>query len=529
MNTLLFNWGFGEGGVRRNADRVALSVLLTFTVVVVLLAFTRDFMTYGTETDFLGGFVPEAKRLLKGEALKLEYHPPLYSMVIAMVWTVIRDWFSTGLIVSILSGISLMAISFLIFRRVSNVAGAFGAMFGLLASPIFVSYSALATSDVFFTSLYWAGFLLTVRALDAESRKSWFWCGAVLGLILLTRTNGVAALVLVVAPWFVRPRAAREWGYDVGAIVLGLVLVLAVWVVIVLLTDSRFTPALTHGGLAQTYFVGPHERYVGTIRLVLEERFHSVWEVITYDPVRMAKTYVRDLLILSRRIFYHDQLLAFPFSHLALPGLLVLLLRKMNAALLLIVVGAVLHILLLNFKAFESRFYLFLVPLFGAATGVLVETMYGLAKGRKTRAVAIAAIGLLAAAGVGEATINAFSQLHKQDELLADIVKQASRAVPKGATVVTLRPQVAYYLNAEFVLFPPAENLEGLRQALNVVKARGRVFVYVGRDETRERLPSIANWKGMTAVPPWLAPVAAGTMPQEWVLYEFLPMSAKPR
>ena len=58
-----------------------------------------------------------------------------------------------------------------------------------------------------------------------------------------------------------------------------------------------------------------------------------------------------------------------PLYFLFLPGLLCLIGRRIGAGLTVLLVIAAAQLLLVNFKAFQPRFYLFLVPIMGAAVG----------------------------------------------------------------------------------------------------------------------------------------------------------------
>ena len=58
-----------------------------------------------------------------------------------------------------------------------------------------------------------------------------------------------------------------------------------------------------------------------------------------------------------------------PLYFLFLPGLLFLIGRRISAGLTVLLVIAAAQLLLVNFKAFQPRFYLFLVPIMGAAVG----------------------------------------------------------------------------------------------------------------------------------------------------------------
>ena len=513
-----------QQGSDRKANLLALSSFLLFAIAICALAFSRSFMILGTETDYLGGFVPDAERFLRGEPLQLPYHPPLYPLVIAPIWLVVRNWFTTGLVVSVVSSIGLLGVSYLLCKKVWSTAAGLGAIFGLVASPVFLTYSALATSDVFFTFLYWSAFLLATIAVEQNKWRYWLATGVVAGVVLLTRTNGLPVLLLLAAPLVAVSGPVTQRAKSAGMMGAGVMIVVAAWVLFAVATDSRFAPEYTHGSLAQNYFAPEGGRYTGPERRVLEQQFGNVLEVIAHDPVHVAKTYVRDLAILVRRIFYHGQLLAFPASHLALPGLLVLLLGTTSRMGILIVVVSILHVLLLNFAVFADRFFLFLTPLLGAGAGVLLERMLELtkARGARIRLAAIGVTGLLVVAGVSEALRETVPALHADDSLFAAVAK-AQPLVASNATVVGFRPQIAYYLDADFVLFPPRiETPAELRQFLLSAKKEGPVFMSFGRYERRRlHIAGVSDWQGAQGAPEWLVPIAQAPAPDDWTLYEF--------
>lgn len=502
-----------SAGIGARSRALTVTLLLLPPLIALALALTRDFMTYGTETDFLGGFKPEAERLLRGEPMHLDYHPPLYSFVLAGAWLTVREWFTAGLAVSVLAGAGLAAASYALFRRVAGPAAGVGAVIGLAASPVFVRYAVLATSDVFFTFLYVAAFLLGVMALETGSRRTWLACGAAAGLAVLTRTNGLAALVLCLAPALAASRPARAKLADFGWVALGLALPLAAWAFYGLLSDSRLAPALTYGSFAQNYFAEGHYRYEGSVRRMFEARFDGMWDVLLYDPLRIVQVYVRDLLILGRRVFGREELLAFPLNHLAVPGLLWLLLARASPALWLVVVGAVAHVLLINFKAFEARFYLFLVPLMGAAATLLLAALL---RGVNAAAPAQRAIaGAIALGAIVQAVVFTYPKLHSQDGLFADLTAARARLAP-DPQVLAMRPHAAFYLGGTSLDFPRIDGLRHLGQLLSAPARRGPVYVYVG-DYERETWPFVEQLEeGLE----WLTPVAHGAGSEAWALYE---------
>jgi hypothetical protein len=493
-------------------------VILGFTFAITVFVLAREYMAFGTETDYLGGFVPEARRFLNGEALQLDFHPPLYSFLIGVVWLVLRDWFHTGLAVSVLSGAGLLAISYLFFRRVHGTFAGWGAIIGLLASPVFISYWALATSDLFFVFLYWP-FLLALGT-GVELCDAFGWRLVPSWVSTLTRMNGFTSLVLLLVPWFAWSAPRKTRALNFVAVCAGVAALFAMWLIYAMSTGSRVMPDKTAADIAFSYFSAPEDRYVGDVRMVFEKQFHSLWEVLAYDPATIAKSYLRDLLILARRLFHKDELLAFPVNHFVIPGLFFLLLVRPRLFLGFVVVAVLGQVLLVNIKAFEGRFYLFLLPIFGAAVGVLAETVLGLAR-RRIEKIGIAMIlGILGAGAVLQAFISAYPYWHSQDTYLRSIVSEAKPVLRPGATVVALRPHIPFYLDAASVYFPHVTTMEEL-DAFLVAKAKsGPVYVFFGDEEVRLRKQlDMLGKDGVTKK--WLRPVARASQPEAWILYEY--------
>lgn len=512
----LASWSSAE----RMRRALAMALLGAIVVTISAFAFGRSFMTYGTETDYLGGFIPEATRILAGEPLAMEFHPPLYAFVLAAVWCVVRDWFVTGLLLSVMSGAGLALASYFLFRRIAGMAAAVGAAVALLASPVFIDYSALATSDAFFTFLYIAAFALAVTALQEDRRGLWLACGVGIGLVVLTRTNGIAALLLMAAPLIaVGTRADKT--RNVGAVALGFAIPVLVWAGYAALTGSPLTPTLTYGSLAQTYYADDPYRQVGMVREAFQQRFHGVWEVLTYDPLRIARVYLRDLLVLVRRVFYRDVLLSFPMNQVAFAGMVFLLFRRLNRAAFLVLAGFAAHLLLVNMKAFEARYYLFLVPLFGAAAGLLATELRASARTGPARRIAATMVGLLATAGFVQSLLVAYSGLHDDDGLLADLIKRAGGVVRPNAVLLSLRPQPGFYLHAVSESPVQIDDLPQLERFMNGYAKKGPVYVYIGSDE-REWWRVAKALEPSSGTPKWLVPVA-GSAQWGWRLYEYRP------
>ena len=120
---------------------------------------------------------------------------------IALVQAITNDWFVTGRVVSFVAASVTVIATYWFFRRVLSESAAIGSIVVLAAPPVFVTYSALASSDVFFLGMYALCLLMAMRAATAQSNPFWFITGFVIGISLLSRTNAISILVILIVPW----------------------------------------------------------------------------------------------------------------------------------------------------------------------------------------------------------------------------------------------------------------------------------------------------------------------------------------
>ena len=109
------------------------ALLLPIAGVVLGLGLSRSYLGYGVETDFIGAYVPEAQRFLDGEPLLSRFHPPLYPMVIAGLRQFVGDWLLAGVMLSVVSGMAVLIVSWLLFHDLGGTATAWGAALTLWA------------------------------------------------------------------------------------------------------------------------------------------------------------------------------------------------------------------------------------------------------------------------------------------------------------------------------------------------------------------------------------------------------------
>ena len=421
----------GPSWYRRQWGALALALL---GIGLALVAASRGYPGYGTESDLLGGFIPEAERFRQGAPLIMDFQPPLYPFLLFLGQLVISDWFQIGLVLSWAAAILTIWIGYLFFREVFSPGAGVGSAVALATSGTFLAFAVQATSDVpflfFYTATLWAAW-----RIPTGSRPLWWAAatGALIGLSLLFRVNGLPLVLLVLAPWLASGTRGAKWRWT-GALVGGWAAILLVWGGYAGLTGSPLYPTDNYANLAMTYY-GEGDRLSVEDRLQMEDRFSSTLEVLTHDPVAVARQYAGDLWNTTRILFTSDELMAFPLGVLALSGVLILVLLRPSPFQLLFVVLRVGHVLLLNLKTFEPRYFLFLIPLLGAGAGVLVHEGARVLRRPHRWVAGVVLLGLLLTGSYSSAK-ESYRELIRHDGELSEAIPATRALIEADATVV---------------------------------------------------------------------------------------------
>jgi hypothetical protein len=500
-------------------EGISLGVLLVaYAGLVLALGLGRSHVGYGVETDFIGTYVPEAQRLLDGAPLLSEFHPPLYPLALAGLRELLGDWLLAGVALSVLSGIAVLIASYLLFYDLGGRATAWGAVVTLLASSVFIQFSASASTDVAFLALFTGSCLCAIRALRSGSPWLWRGCGLLAGLAIATRSNGVALGLLILAPFLsqVPLRSRLEGAVHVAT---GLAVPIVALVVFAAASGSNVWPSRNHVNLAMTYFTDGDRTSTEAIEEVAG-RFSGVAAVLLHDPVSLASTYAYDLYkVLSEGL---TKLIEPPLYFFFLPGLLFLIGRRISAGLTVLLVIAVAQLLLLNLKAFQPRFYLFLVPIMGAAVGEMAWRLLRADWPPGRRRALVALFGLMLVTAVGLAAIKAYRILSSKVEELAEVLPAAATRIPPGSTVIARKPHLAFYTEAQLLYLPNLAVVEQLEEFLHRREFEQPAYLFYGRMEQRYR-PQYRTLQSADTAPDWLEVVAESSEPGDWILYRYDP------
>ncbi len=501
------------------------NAILLFIIIVFIgaflsyLGFNRSFFTYSTETDFLGGFLPEAKRVLAGEPLLLSFHPPFYSIVLAGVQSVVGNWFYAGIVISILSCLAVIVANFFLFENSCGRYAGWTVLAGFLLSAPFLTYSCFATSDIFFLALYSCCLLLAYYAYTNESKILWSVCGFVCGLTLLTRSNGITILAFLLLPWLTIIPVERRLK-NFLALLSGLSIPIIIWISYAKITGGPLMPEGNYINIALTYFSHGSDRISGDARAPLEKEFTSLWQVLSYNPLHIVKTYLFDLF--HNKALSAGELFPFPINFIVGVSFVVMLFKKpADNFWYYILILTALQLLLVNFKAYETRYYFFLLPVLSAPVGVFINKLFQ----RFSKVPLGYAVASLLMFGVIFLDFNsskiAFSALHLDDKELSEAITKISKVIKndKHIIIFSRKEHIAYYLGVKHRYIPLVNNVQELEKYFKNNKDDSHIYMYYGQAEksSRPQFMSLSNSKNTA-----FEVVSRSDIDDSWRLYRYV-------
>ncbi len=502
--------------------RLVWAVLAMAVVAAVILAVSlqRHQIGFSTEMDFTTTYGPEAQRVLAGEPLLLEYHPPGYPFMAAFGKTLAGGWLAAGLWLSGLAAIVVLVVSFLMFRRLAGPAAAWGALIACACSSPFLTFASMTTSDMPFAALVCAALACAVSGMHRGGIAIWMAAGFIAALAYLTRSNGIAMAALIVAPLIVR----ESWGTrvkHVAATALAFAVPVLTWALYAHATHSPFSPTDNYLNLAVAAY-GDGENPFGEEAMDMEERFHSTLDVLAYDTMRMVRQ-------LSLRLLKLPYLLAstltwLPVGLLAIPGLY-LILRKRPTAPWLYYFAVLLGLIALSGLApYRTRFFIFVIPVLGALAAVAVTHLvnhYGLQP--KARHAVDAAVLIAAAIVLGVAFPRVAARLETPAQIqFAEAIPQVQALTPSNALAYASSYTLSFETGREGELIPDVETVAQLHEELcDEVEPAERPFLYIGSKEREAEFRRELAKELAQAPVPWLEKVA-GSATSQWTLYRII-------
>lgn len=496
-------------------------LLACFGLGLLALSALRQIGTYGVESDFYGVFVPEGERILAGESLKVAWHPPFYPLVLAGIYCVVGDWFRAGLLISIISSLCAIGAVYLAFRALFDRFAAAGAVIAFVAWPEFLVYSITASSDVLFLSLM----MLSIAAAVTGERLSnirALLAGIFAGLASLTRTNGVTlALVALVCAGRASTSKKAKAGLVSSA---GFGLPWLIWLLASRLSGSPMFPTENYIDMAVAFFGQEGFRTSSNSDnwSLVGHQFSSFADVILHDPQTVILGFFRNLGTHWYKIFLSVHPLAFPLAVVAFLSLVYLVVQKPNGVRAAFWVFMCSQYAVLGLRSFGSRYYLFLIPAFGAGAVCLARRIID-ACGESRRGKQLLWSGVIVGSLVPLAIFDGkyVSQFigHEPKEVI-----EAGRVLRKIATrdetVMARKPHLAFHAGVSGDGIPPVGTTEELQRAVCSRHRNSKTFLFFGEAEASLR-PGLRALRSPEDAPDWLVPLGHGSPPgSSWALYQ---------
>ena len=504
---------------RRLVDRWLLPPLLLVAAFVAIMAWVgsqRVVGDYPSETDLYHYYAPDADRLRAGRAPENPFQGPGYPLLLVLVspWSG-GDHFTGGKWLALAAAATTGLAAAAVFRQLLGARTVVLGLLFVLTNFDFARYSVHASTDMVFLALA----VLTIAVLIIEGPRPWVRAvigGALTGLAWLVRYNGVflvpTGLLALAAGERNRGRPSR-W-LRLAAIFLAAALATAApWMIVNHRRHGSPVYSASYLNIAAMAYGFPPDQD-GTRPLSAE--FHSLGEVVRYDPLQLLTAYLRNLAVTVRKT------LGSPLTALgilAVAGAAGVLRGGWRAPAAVLPVSAAALILLMALTHWESRYFLYVgVCYAGLAALAIVDGAEWVRRRRAApalgRLVAVTLALCVLVPALGRTHLRVSEVLNRQPTELLSAAAWLRASTPR-ARVLARKPHLAYLAGAEWVFLPPVASPE----ALATVVCQEGVTHVVWDEPTRTRRPSLAGLASSAPGLPWLA-LAYSSAAGELLVYE---------
>lgn len=428
------------------------------------LAFLHRIGGYGVETDFYGSYAVETLHILHGQGYHEPDHGPGYPVMLIPFYLVLRDLFWAGKLLTILSAIAVIYLSYKLFENLFSGKLAF--LTSILLAINLTPFAYLAGNDLFFAALAVASVYLIYRGKKVTSRGL-LLSGLVAGYAFMTRLNaivlpvwlGATILLLQQGKWS-RTQKARSLALFLSVFVVAA----GPWLVVNLL--HRGNPFATDvyqtigAGMGQSASIAWAEE-----KGEVAQRYHGLLDVLLANPGYTAKVFLRNTVDHFQKSLF--SLVRFPAYLFVVPGLLMLVSlsdRRQLTMLLFPLFGFLIYCIL----PFMSRFYLYILPFFllPVAYSIFwfdaVPGAKSLGEGWATRwltQLVFALTALFLFVNVAKATAK---QIKADPVELLRVSESLRNQGYGGGTIVARKPHLGFVSGMDVVYFPEVNTVPEL-------------------------------------------------------------------
>ena len=487
----------------RTCDRLAAASIALATLVLLAVALiAHRIPLFGVETDLLADSFPAERALSSGHftAATFQFRGPGYPMLLASGTRLAGgDEFLAARLLNVLATAVSLAAAYLVFRGFLGPPVGLAVALGLATNPVFVRAAIEAGTDMPALALALAATGLVIRGGGGRARVA---AGCLAGLAILTRTNMVFLAPAGLATLAEGPGRGRRLLLYLA----GLAVPVGGWVLAHAVVTGSLPADRNYVNVA--YEVYGQGKTYDWFWLQTGNAFHSIADVLRYDPERLALHVARNAL--TRWLSDSRELMPVWIGAPALIGMIVAWRRHPGWRTMALHAG--LSYLVLTLVFYNPRFFLYLLPFYLSGTfGLLLAPPAGRTApepsgepGGRPAALRLAvAAALLFGSGV-VAVSEARTTLH-DPPVETRIAGEWLRGIGHpGQAVMARKPHVAYFAHMTYLPIPYAERFADFLAAARNARAD---YLFVSPIEIQSS-PQLAVLSDPDVSLPGLAPIA---------------------
>jgi len=440
-----------------------LSVFYSISILIIALVW-HTIGDYYVETDFYWSYAPQAKSILNGIIVIDDFKGPGYPILLALGKIFIDDYFKVGILLSALSGGIVLFFLYRTIQRLFNGEIAFLVTVATMLNKIFVQYSYTASTDMVFSALILAAIYLLFKD-DAFSIFSLLLAGIVSGYAYIVRYNGIALVVGFIFTFILfnaKQCPIKKRLSALGYYLLGFAIIWLPW--------SLFLLVKTGDVFYQKNYLNMAFEVYGKRHFQWDEwwtkeagKFTSLTNVIFYDPFTFLQITILNIYnhLLEDIALLMDQWIGI-FSFIAIFVVVFFKLSKKQYGVILF--GFCYFIFLLP-VFYGERFTLPLVGIY-SLLAILFFSWRNISrfKIKGTSFTFIVMLILFLFSGINAVSYNVKNISSGPEEVINIVSDFKSRfgENKNDERVVARKPQIAYYLNMNYIAFPNVETIDDL-------------------------------------------------------------------
>ena len=453
----------------------------------------------GVETDFYAELYPPAKELLDGRFSPLNYSAkgPVYSILLAGVYLIVRDFFTAGLVLNLACGAAFLVVLYFLVKTVFNTLTAAITLFAAALNYLFLSHVYQVGSDVPFMLLC----ALSMYFLFRDRGKGDLALSAVFGLLaFLTRYNGAflvmgAFVYSALTGDSLRERCKRIGLWMAVFAVAGLPWFIPNWIV----TGSPVKNDNYVNVMMDFYGGADYEKWTDA----LPKQFTGMADLFLYDPAYFILHYAKNVALHFSRDM--RELAGMGVGIFVILGMLLLtVIRPVKRNLLYLAFG-VFYFLILALVFYNPRFSLFLLavhlPFAVWPFTLKIRSEYLRWGSRLMLAACVVMICSSAPASIGKVN----REIRNSPEFLRDLGRALGSVEPdKTQKIIARKPHTAYYAGLQPIMFPnEPRTIDGL---VTYCRAHGIRYILYSVIEAQAR-PNLMDLENIGEKHPGLAEV----------------------